>query len=444
MPNLTKTLGGPGGWDTPFIVQNVGTVATDIQLDFYRFSDGALVAQRLIRQLAPGSSYSDVPSADPALPSDTQFSLIVRSYGAPVATVINQVQGSGDRMQAAAYVGSTSGATTVYLPNVTRRFFGYDTPFIVQNLGASPAFVTATFTSFDGTLHQTIPLVVLPGRSGVVDPDFTPGLVDGTQYSVVLRADQPISAIVNAHNETGAPVAFTTTGVAAGGRTLFAPYAVKTDANDGLNSPIVVQNLSGVSADATLEFTQLGGGPTQVFTLNGIAPGSSKVFDPRFALGGTTPCHSASATCLGAGEYSLRITATQEITAVVLPTSAVTSDAYAATASVAPRVYLPNVTRTLGGASGWTTPIALQSAGATTATLRWYRFSDAVLVTTQNVALPAGGAVWLDPRVVAGLADDAQYSVVIDGGAGGALTAIVYEHFFGAGDGVMIYGGVTP
>jgi len=174
--------------------------------------------------------------------------------------------------------------------------------------------------------------------------------------------------------------------------------------------------------------------------LTNILPGASKVFDPRFFLDTTSPCHGASATCLGAGEFSLRITASQEVTAVVLPTSATTSDAYAATSAVSSRLYLPNVTRTLGGANGWTTPIVLQSAGASTATLRWYRFSDAVLVRTQVVALPANGATWIDPRAVSGLADDGQYSVVIDGG--GSLSAIVYEHFLGGGDGVMIYSGV--
>jgi len=443
MPNLTKTLGGDGGWDTPFIIQNIGTSATDLELDFYRFSDGALVASRVVPGLAPGTSYADIPAIDRDLPDDSQFSLVVKSHGAPIATVINQSQGSGARMQSAAYVGSSSGATTLYLPNVTRRFFGYDTPFIVQNLGTATTNVSASFVSFDGTQRFSLSFAVMPGRSGVVDPDFTPGLVDGTQYSVVLRADQPISAVVNAHNESGAPVAYTTLGAASGGRTLYAPYASKS-AGFGLDSPIVVQNLATSATDATLEFTPLGGGATQVFTLTSIAPGASKVFDPRFALGTTTPCGAASATCLGVGEYSVRIMAAQNITAVVLPTSVTTSDAYAATASVGPRTYLPNVTRTLGGASGWTTPIALQSAGASSARLRWYRFSDAQLMLTQDVALPAGGAVWLDPRAIQGLADDTQYAVVVEAGGNGSLTAIVYEHFFGPGDGVMIYGGVTP
>ena len=444
MPNLTKTLGGPDGWDTPFIVQNVGADPADVLLSFYRFSDGALISEQFVPALAPGTSYADVPVNDGELPSDTQFSLVVRSYGSRVVTVVNQAQGKGDRMQAASYVGTSSGATTVYLPNVTRRFYGYDTPFIVQNLGSATTLVTASFTSFDGLQHRSVVLVVQPGRSGVVDPDYTAGLVDGTQYSVVLHADQPIAAIVNAHNETGAPVAYTTGGVTTGGRVLFAPYAAKSDSDAGLSSPIVVQNLSDSPLDALLEFTQLGGGSQQTFTLSGIGVGGSKVFDPRFTLGTTSPCHGASATCLGAGEYSVRIVATGTAAAIVIPTSSVTADAYAASAAPATRAFLPNVTRTLGGPDGWTTPIVLQAGTgvSTTATLRWYRFTNGALARTQVLTVPAGGALWIDPRTVTGLQDDAQYSVVVDGSAGATITAIVYEHFFGGGDGVMIYSGL--
>jgi hypothetical protein len=56
--------------------------------------------------------------------------------------------------------------------------------------------------------------------------------------------------------------------------------------------------------------------------------------------------------------------------------------------------------------------------------------------------VPAGAALWIDPRTVIGLQDDAQYSVVVDASAGAAITAIVYQHFFGGGDGVMIYPGL--
>src|SRR5438552_9012457 len=35
LPNVTKTLGGPSGFQTPFIVQNTGTLATTLEVSFY-------------------------------------------------------------------------------------------------------------------------------------------------------------------------------------------------------------------------------------------------------------------------------------------------------------------------------------------------------------------------------------------------------------------------
>src|SRR5205807_6846317 len=40
LPNITKTLGGPTGWQTPFIVQNSGTLQTTLEISWYKFADG--------------------------------------------------------------------------------------------------------------------------------------------------------------------------------------------------------------------------------------------------------------------------------------------------------------------------------------------------------------------------------------------------------------------
>src|SRR6266550_176740 len=438
LPNITKTLGGADGWDTPLIIQNTGSVATTLQLSFYRFSDGALAVRRVYPGLGPGTSYADIPNLDADLANDTQYSVVVESFGAPIVSVVNETEGSGARFQALSYSGAAGGATTVYLPNVTRRFFGYDTPFIVQDVGPSAATVTASFTSFDGTKRMNMNLSMLPGRSAVVDPDATVGLIDGTQYSVVLTSTQPITVVLNAHNKNDPPVGYSHNGITAGATTLYAPYVVKS-APGGMNSPIVVQNTGGSPVAATLELTPLAGGAARRFVLSAIASGASSVFDTRFALGTTQPCVLDGPTCLGAGEYALRITATGPIAAIVLPTGATTADAYSATGAHSSRLYLPNVTRALGGPSGWTTPIVLQSTGAQGATLQWFRFSDGALVTTLHVALPSAGSVWIDPHTVAGLADEGQYAVVVDGDGGSAVNAIVYEQWFGGGDGLMIY-----
>ena len=56
LPNVTRMLGGPDGWNTPFIVQNVGASSTNLTFDFRRFSDGAVVKTRSVTGLAPGTS----------------------------------------------------------------------------------------------------------------------------------------------------------------------------------------------------------------------------------------------------------------------------------------------------------------------------------------------------------------------------------------------------
>jgi len=439
LPNITKTLGGPAGWYTPFIAQNIGTAATTLEVSFYKFSDGSLVTCRKILALAPGTSFADVPNNDIDLPGDTQFSVVIKSFGAPIVSVVNQVQGSGSTSEALSYTGSSAGATKVYLPNVTRRFFGYDVPLIIQNLGTASGTATASFVSFDGTKTGSASVSVQPGRSAVIDPNFTPGLVDGTQYAVTITATQPVAVVANAHNESGAPVAFSHNGLTIGATTVYAPYAAKNGPS-GRFSPVVVQNLGTAAADATLTFTPLNGGTAQTFTVTGIPAGGAKAFDPRFTTGTTTLCTTQSATCLGTGEYSLVVTSSQPVAAVTLPVTDITAEAYVAATTVTSKVYLPNVTRTLGGPTGWTTPIILQSVTATSASLRWYRFDNGQLAVTQNVTLTAGSSKWIDPASVVGLSENTQYAVVIDAGAGTTVTAIVYQLASG-GDNAAIYSG---
>jgi hypothetical protein len=454
LPNVTKSLGGPTGWQTPFIVQNTGTVATKLEVTFYRFLNGQCVARKVVDNVLPGTSYADVPNNDAVLPGDTQFAVVVRSFTTPVVAVVNEHAGAGARAEALAYTGANSGAKSVFLPNITRRFFGYVTPFIIQNLGTKQTAVTARFVSFDGSA-PTVNVVrnIDPGKSKFVDPNSddpaagAPGLVDGKQYSVTVTSAEPVSVVVNTHNDApsaAAPVAYSTNGIATGGPTLYGAYAAKNAGGIGRLTTIVVQNLGMSAVTPSLKFTPLGGGTTQTFTSPmAVAPGAAWAFDPRFTLGTSTPCSGASATCLGDGEYSFTASATSDasLAAVVNVISPATAMGYAATATPDTKYFLPNVTRTLGGATGWTTPIFLQSVSGGGATLKWYRFSDGTLQHTQSVTVPAGTGMKIDPLTNPGLADDTQYSVVVEGG-GGTVVAIVME-LAGGGDNAMIYEGFS-
>lgn len=449
LPNVTKTLGGPNGFVTPFIVQNTSNaLITSLRVEFYRFSDGALVTQRDLCVLRPGTSFAHISNNDPALPHDSQFSVVVRSYMTDAVAVVNQHQGSGDRAEAASYVGASSGARSVFLPNITRRFFGYVTPFIIQNLGTVPTVATASFVSFDGTRTATVQRTIDPGRSRFVDPNSEPGLVDGTQYAVTVTSDQPVSVVVNTHNdapEVERPVFYSANGLTAGASPVYGPYLPKNVPGVGAGvGTVVVQNLGAAATRPTLAFTPLGGGATVTFDGPEVAPRAAWAFDPRYVNGATDrdlcPA-SPAAGCLPDGEFSFRASAPNgQIAAVVNVIGEATAAGYSALSGGAAQMYLPNVTRTLGGASGWTTPLIVQSAGASSATISWYRFSDGSLVTTQTIALPPGGAQRVDPRLVAGLSDDTQYSVVVRGESGN-LTAIVHQLNFQGGDGAMIYEG---
>ncbi len=373
LPNITKNLGGVFGWVTPFIVQNVGTTATDLQVSFYKFSDGSLVTCRKIAAVGPGASFADIPNNDADLPVETQFSVVVRSFGAQIVAVVNEHSGVGDRAEALSYDGFAAGSPTVSLPNIVRRFFGYHTPFIIQNLGTGPTVATATFVGRGTEPGATITRTIAAGQSQFIEPNVEPSLVDGGAYAVTVRADQPLAVVVNTHNDDASvahPVAYSTDGITGGFGTLYGAYAAK-NANDygraGTMSTIVVQNLGGTATTPTLEFTPLGGGATTTFTGPSTGAGAAWAFDPRYVNGvaGTTLCGTgASPGCLADGEFTFKASAAGTIAAAVNVISPNSAMGYTATGSPAAKFFLPNVTRTLGGSGGWTTPILLQSVTA--------------------------------------------------------------------------------
>jgi hypothetical protein len=451
LPNITKSFGGVFGWVTPFIVQNVGTTSTSLQVSFYKFSDGGLVTCRKVTGLGPGTSFADIPNNDPDLPIDSQFSVVVRSYGSPIVSVVNEQSGQGDRAEALSYDGFNAGSTTVSLPNIVRRFFGYHTPFIIQNLGTAATSATATFVGRGSEPGATVSRTIAAGQSQFIEPNVEGSLVDGGAYAVTVRADQPLAVVVNTHNDdlsVAHPVAYSTDGIAGGASTLYGAYAAK-NANDygrsGTISTIVVQNLGATATTPTLEFTPLGGGATTSFTGPSTAVGGAWAFDPRYVngLAGTTLCgNGASPGCLADGEFTFKASASGAIAAAVNVISPDSAMGYTATGAPAAKYFLPNVTRTLGGPGGWTTPILLQSATATGASIEWRRFADGALITTQNLILIPGAGQRIDPLAVDGLSNDTQYAVTITA-IGGSVVAIV-EELASGGDNAMIYEGLAP
>jgi hypothetical protein len=436
LPNIVKMLGGADGWNTPFIVQNVGTASTNLTFDFRRFSDGALVKTRTVAGLAPGTSVFHCPNCDADLAAGGQYSVVIKSFGSPVVAVVNEHQNEANpvRQEALSYDGLTSGSTKVFLPYVAALSGGFYCTVITQNLGVGIASVTADFKSYDGLKTAQLTRAISSGGSQFIDPRFESKLTAGTEYGVSMTSTQPIGVVVNCHNDDAsvpAPRAFSYNGVLASNEIrTFAPYVAKNV--NGRSSRIVVQNAGTTPAQPVLNWGSLGGPVTT--TLNGpaaLAPGAVWAYDLA-----TSP--------LTNGERSIYVDGGQ-FALLVDTRSATTAMGYVGGAEYSNRVYLPNITRTLGGSSGWTTPIVVQTQDGFAATLKWYRFADGVLVYTQRLTfgLSSGQSIKVDPRSLPQLSDDTQYAVTVEASEGG-VGAVVLELNDRGGDSAMAYEGMTP
>lgn len=284
LPNITRALGGPNGWQTPFIVQNLDATAVSVSVSFYRFGDGALAHEIAGLRIEAGRSASVLPWTIGALSDGEQYGVVVR--GPPAAklyAVVNQHAGA----QAMSYEGLSGGARVLYLPNVVKHLGGPDgwsSPFIVQNMGTASAAFSASFFAFaDGTLVKKADgLTLAPGRSLAMDVRFTPvGLPPG-QYSVVIEgaADARLGTVVNqTHLAGGMSMAYNA--LATGTNVAYVPYVQNRVGAQGWVSPIVAQNLAGAAADMTITlFNRMGAAVAQRRYL-GVRSGAASVYDPR-------------------------------------------------------------------------------------------------------------------------------------------------------------------
>jgi hypothetical protein len=311
--------------------------------------------------------------------------------------------------------------------------------------------VTARYQSFDGSAPtMSFTRTISPGQSQFIEPNSddpnlgAPGLVDGKQYAVTITSGQPVSVVLNTHNDdpgVALPVFYSANGISTGTSTVYGAYAVKNQ-NGGRVSTIVVQNLSAGSISPSLTFTPLtSGGATQTFSAPAPVPaGGSWAYDPRFINGvastdQTKLCSVAAANCLGNGEYSFTAQGNGgSIAAMVNVIGPDSAMGYTASPTPATTYNLPNVLASYGG---WTTPIYLQSVSANSATLTWKPFLGGA-ATTQTVTLTPGVSVKVDPNI--SVPQGAQYAVTV-ATSGGTLAAIVMELNSSGGDNAMIYGG---
>src|SRR5207253_949643 len=174
----------------------------------------------------------------------------------------------------------------------------------------------------------------------------------------------------------------------------------------GATTRLLIRNAGTTPPAPTVRFRLAAQFATPII-VNGpdLAPGASWSYDP------------ASNGAIADGEYGVTFAGGPwaAVAASLGPTTAAGSSS---TALQVTTLYFPNVTRTLGGANGWTTPLAIQTTGADSATLKWYRFSDGALVFSQVLIFNDFGQTFrIDPRQIPDLTDNTQYAVVATSGS---------------------------
>ncbi len=133
-------------WNTSVQVQNVGSASTNVAIIF---SNGTQQTQTV----GAGQSYLFTQQNNAALPASWLGSARVTSSASNIVAIVNQ-QNTGTG-KAASYNAFASAATKVVGPNVMKAFYGFNTSVQVQNIGATAATCTATFTP--GGTSQTSP-----------------------------------------------------------------------------------------------------------------------------------------------------------------------------------------------------------------------------------------------------------------------------------------------
>jgi hypothetical protein len=264
-------------WSTAYQVVNMGTAATNIDIDYYN-SSGVVqtTAHKTYTNVPAGSSRLVVQfTDDPNLPSG-RYSAVV-SAGQPIAAIVNQqLVPSGASSYSpvppfSTYNGEGQGATTVTLPAVMYNWYGYYTDVYIMNVGTAAAS-NVDIAYIPGSIGSTA-----TGHSGVTDLNnsiaqyasleknqqslTTLGASSGTYTgrflgSAVITSDQPIIAVVN-QNNVSAYKLMTYNGFTSGATDIAVPVHMR--GYFGYYSTMLVANpSSSATAHVTLTYTPTG------------------------------------------------------------------------------------------------------------------------------------------------------------------------------------------
>ncbi len=161
--------------------------------------------QDTVYETTPKGKIRDINPAGLSGLGTFQGSVIIGADNVVVA-IVNE-HSETDSM---AYSGISIGKTNYFLPNITRNYFGWTTPFAIQNMTAGNITVQVNFFR----KGNPIPIIVLtypviPGNSNItLNPDNLNILGSTFQGSVIVVSNANVSVICNEHTDNGQAMSY--------------------------------------------------------------------------------------------------------------------------------------------------------------------------------------------------------------------------------------------
>jgi hypothetical protein len=225
------------------LVQNVSPAALAVTIDV--FAPGNATPVYSTSKNAPSNAtISFSLQGLTQLADNVPYSAKISSTGNVVA--ISNLWGSGTTApQLYSYDGFSSGARVFYVPSAAKNYYGWNSSVNIQNISATAATVTVTYSTGYGTTYS------IPSNSGKAI--YVPGEValPTGLHSVKVESDQDIVVTVNQSNNYNR--AATYNGAPSGTATVALPNAMKR--YYFYSSSISCQNIGAASTTMTATFT---------------------------------------------------------------------------------------------------------------------------------------------------------------------------------------------
>jgi hypothetical protein len=183
------------GWNSALKVQNVGSQATTVTVNY---SDGTS-KQKLLQPAAAHQFYQ--PAENHASKWQGAATITTSGGDRKIVAIVSEATGA-DLAQAQTYEAFGAGGDLVSLPVVMKNHYGWNTAFTVQNLGPGQATINITYNpdsyGFAGTTYSD---TIGEGKSKLYyqpgDAKLTANKYNGAVTVEVTSSGQTIVAIVN-------------------------------------------------------------------------------------------------------------------------------------------------------------------------------------------------------------------------------------------------------